>query len=447
MDLRTLRTYYNRCKPDETLDPGDDRYVDIDAIDTAHPIRGADWVARLTRGIELSNEPVYELFTGLPGSGKSTELRRLAQRLQAQHQLLPVIVDGEEALDLSNPIDVPDIYFAILYYTDTKLLELEGKTPAGAMQQGYLSRFWHWITTTEVELKGGDFKVADPIKLVVELKSRPSLRARVRQFVSARLPRFLEECHDELRAMEQRAVALRFEGLAVVFDSLEKLRGTSTNWTAVMESAERMFGGVGSYLKLPVHALYTIPTALIARMRIDDVHFLPMIKLRQRDGEPFAHGVDAASHIVTKRVPLHALREILGGTCDARLARMVAWSGGYPREIVRMLQHLLETSSEKWPISDSDFDRLLNRIGDDYRKFVPTNTYEWLARVTINKYLMLGSPADREIADLLLQTNTVMRYLNDSDWFDLHPAVREIPGVRDEIERQLRPPVVASGPA
>ena len=142
-----------------------------------------------------------------------------------------------------------------------------------------------------------------------------------------------------------------------------------------------------------------------------------------------------------------ALREIFGDAYDARLARLIDWSGGYPREIVRMLQNLLATPPEKWPVSDSDFDRVLNQIADDYRKMVPTSTYEWLARVTVHKYLMLGSDADREIADRLLQTNAVLRYLNDSDWFDLHPAVREIPGVRDEIDRQLRQAAVAPGPA
>lgn len=36
------------------------------------------------------------------GGGKSTELRRLVQRLQANHPLLPVLIDGEAVIDLSN---------------------------------------------------------------------------------------------------------------------------------------------------------------------------------------------------------------------------------------------------------------------------------------------------------------------------------------------------------
>jgi hypothetical protein len=148
------------------------------------PVRGEDWVARLAGRIQLSDRPVYELFTGLPGSGKSTELRRLVQRLQANHGLLPVLIDGEDAIDLSNPIDVPDIYFAILYHTDAEVLELEGKSAAGTMQESYLTRFWNWITTTDINFKQAEFAVADKAKLVVELKD---LRRRKRG--AARAPR------------------------------------------------------------------------------------------------------------------------------------------------------------------------------------------------------------------------------------------------------------------
>ena len=436
MDPSSRRTYYNKCHPFDTLEPGDERYVNIDAIDPEHPVRGEDWVARLAGRIQLSDRPVYELFTGLPGSGKSTELRRLVQRLQANHGLLPVLIDGEDAIDLSNPIDVPDIYFAILYYTDAKVLELEGKSTTAAMREGYLLRFWNWITTTDVNFKQAEFAVADVAKLVVELKDRPSLREQVRRAVAAHLPRFLDEAHDELRQLELRATKLGFGGLAVIFDSLEKLRGTSTNWNAVMESAERIFGSGASYLRLPVHVLYTIPAALTVRLRLDAVHFLPMIKLQQRNGDRFEPGIDAAYMIATQRVPMTALREIFGEKNEARLDRVVAWSGGYPREIVRLLQLYLGTPMEKWPLSESDFDRVLNQIADDYRKIVGTSAYEWLARVAVQQYLVLEGDADREIADRLLQNNAVLRYLNDRDWFDIHPAVRQIPGVIEEIARQ-----------
>jgi hypothetical protein len=315
------------------------------------------------------------------------------------------------------------------------VLELEGKSGETAMYEGYLVRFWNWITKTDVELTKAEFAVSSAAKLVVELRDRPSLRIRVRHAVAAHLPRFLDEAHEELRQLELRAIKLGFRGLAVIFDSLEKVRGIGANWDAVMESAERVFGSAASYLRLPVHVLYTIPTALIVRLKIDSVHFLPMIKLRHRDGTRYEPGIDAANMIATRRVPEAALREIFGTHCEERLDRLISWSGGYPREIVKLLQLYVGTQVDKWALSDSDFARVLNQIADDYRRIIGTDTYEWLARVALQQDLVLAGDTDRKTADRLLQNNAVLRYLNERDWFDVHPAVRQISGVSEAIER------------
>lgn len=44
--------------------------------------------------------------------------------------------------------------------------------------------------------------------------------------------------------------------------------------------------------------------------------------------------------------------------------------------------------------------------------------------------------ARRQIADLMLSNNVILRYLSDDkDWFDLHPSVCEIPGVAEALAR------------
>lgn len=436
MDPKLRRTYYNLCKPNEALEPDDSRYVDLDSLGTPEArVRGLSWVEKLAEQIELSDEPVCQLFTGLPGSGKSTELKRLARRLQAEDgpNLLPVLISAEEVFDLANPIDVPDIIIAILDGTDTALLEAEGKDPAAAMKEGYLRRLWNWLSKTDVVLSGAEFAVPDGASLTVELKTRPSLRQRVRATLAAYLSQFLKEATEELHLMQARAVALGKAGLVIIFDSLEKLRGISTNWEEVLVSAERIFAGGAPYLKLPVHVLYTIPPALISRKRFEQVLFIPMIKLRARNGTRFSDGFKAARQIITQRVPEEALAELFGSALEQRLEKLIEWSGGYPRELVRLLQSSVAVAH--WPLSDSEFQRTLNEVGDQYRKLVPADAFPWLARVASEQYLTLRDEAHRQAADLMLSNNAVLRYLNDKDWFDLHPAVREIPGVAEEIQK------------
>lgn len=432
MDFATRKKYYNRCDPNEPLGPRDERNVDLDRFGPIR-VRGINWVERLASRIELSDKPVFELFTGLPGSGKSTELMRLSARLSdpAGAHLLPVLIDAEQVVDLANPVDIPEIIAAILLRTEETVLRAEGKDPETALQDGYLTRLWNWLNRTDVTLKGADYTIPSGPKLVAEMKTRPTLRQRVRETVAAHLTTFLNDARDEMRLLKARAVALGYSDLVVIFDSLEKLRGITTNWNDVLESAERLFAAGAPYLRMPVHMLYTIPPALVAR-RFELVHFMPMIKLREKDGSPCAPGIEAARQLVRCRVPDDVLAALLGPRTEERIVELIQWSGGYPREIIRLLRSAFALPSA--PVSDDDLERIFGEIRDGYRKIVPADTFEWLARVARDHYMTIKNDQHRQSADLMIQNNAVLRYLNGNDWFDLHPAVQLIPGVQQAIE-------------
>jgi hypothetical protein len=200
--------------------------------------------------------------------------------------------------------------------------------------------------------------------------------------------------------------------------------------TEVLTSAERVFTGGAPYLQLPVHVIYTLPPALVLRLS-EPVHFLPMLKLYDRTGKR-ADGFEAARQIVRQRVPDDHLREFFGATSgEDRVERLIEWSGGYPREIVRLLQTFVAESSLDEPL----LKRLLSIAADQYRRTVPENALRWLARVHVEKRLIIDDDTHRATVDLMVQNNVVLRYLNDAEWFDLHPAVREMPALRDEITR------------
>ncbi|MDM8556308.1 hypothetical protein QUF75_16415 [Desulfococcaceae bacterium HSG7] len=61
--------------------------------------------------------------------------------------------------------------------------------------------------------------------------------------------------------------------------------------------------------------------------------------------------------------------------------------------------------------------------------------------MSVTKKLTLPNEEQSRIIDLMLQNQAVQRYLNDELWFDLHPAVRDIPGVVKaikQLEAELR---------
>lgn len=433
MDFATRKRYYNRCKPNEPLAPDDDRNVDLDRFEGAR-VRGLNWVDRFASRIELSDGPVLKLFTGLPGSGKSTELRRLASRLSLRDRayLLPVLIDAEEVIDLANPVDIPDILAAILQKTEECVLRKEGRDPEQALEESYLTRFWNWLTRTDVELGKAEYAIPGGPKLVAEMKARPSLRERVRKTVAAHLTTFLREVREEMILLNGRAHVLGYSGLFVIFDSLEKLRGISTNWKDVLESAEQVFAANAPYLRLPVHVLYTVPAALAAHSRVE-LEFMPMIKLQTRDGSRYEAGMDAARELVRRRVPEGVLKELFGPDAEKRVEELILWSGGYPREIVRLLQESFALS--EIPVSEEDLQRIWGEVCGAYRQMVPSEAFEWLVRVAVERFLTPENDAHRQAADRMLQNNVILRYLNDEPWYDLHPAIYEIPGVREAIKK------------
>jgi hypothetical protein len=451
LDLPTQKLLYNRCDPFEPLIPEDNRNLDLDMEgDARHRVRGEQWVDVIETHLRLSDQPVRVLFSGLPGSGKSTELLRLAGRLKAPDRCnqLPVIANAGDLIDLGAEIDVPDVLIMALHAAERAVLAAEGRAPELAFQDGALVRLWGWFTRTDVTLTKPEFSVADAASLTFELKSRDPLRKRVRDTVARNLLAFRREVREAFEDLRRRALALGRAGITLIVDSLDKLQGSGQGFWDVLESARRVFTNGAPHLDLPVHAIYTVPSALLRVERFDNVHFLPMVKVTERDGSLSPAGVAAARRMIEKRVPTPALRELLGSTSlDQRLEQVIRWSGGYPREIVTLLRAFVVRGGGA--VTEEDFQRVLRREGDAIRRMVPDYAFEWLAHVHVEKRLLVENPDHRRLSQEMLQSNVVMRYLNDEEWFDIHPAVHEIPGVVDAVRhhRERKAPAAHASPS
>ncbi len=424
MDRETLRRLFALCS-DEPLDPRDQRNVDFDHL-AGLAVRGVSWVDRLASSVLLSTQPTRQLISGLPGSGKSTELRRLDAYLLKEGYLV-ARVDAEDAFDLTQPIDVPDLIAVLVATAERRVLELEGaKLPEGS---GYLARLWQWLTHAEVELKELEIS-GGPVNLALEMKVRPAFRQQVRASMARQFPRFLKDAYKELKSLDGRVQAKGMNGLCLVLDSLEKLRGLASNWIDVLESAERVFSNGAANLNLPVHSILTVPPALMNRLNAH-VEFMPMVKLRERSGKRFKPGFAAFRELARKRIADSDLEGLLGPAFEKRLESVIERTGGYPRELVAALRWMVQLPAH--PAKATDLARLVNENRERLRMLITDQDVPWLARVSVSKTLPMPTDADRPMVDRAIQNNIVLRYLNEDAWFDLHPAALDIPAVKQAI--------------
>jgi len=104
----TITELYQTVNPDESLAPGDPRFTDLSAL------RGEeDLVALITRRIVTATSPNFHrrLVTGHRGSGKSTELRRVQNRMESTNFIVAYL-DVEKTLDLAD-LEYLDVLIAI----------------------------------------------------------------------------------------------------------------------------------------------------------------------------------------------------------------------------------------------------------------------------------------------------------------------------------------------
>lgn len=427
---RLAEEAYRACDPREPLHVSDPRNIDLDSEGSSSP-RGIRWAHRIGKEIRFSAEPVRKLFSGLPGSGKSTELRRLLNGLETDGYVT-VLIDADVELDLASAIAVPELVAVVVQAVERALLSAEKKDPDEVFSRGYGRRLWDFLSNTEITPEKVNAS-KDPVRLTAALKTNPVLREQFRSVLKPRLTEFLAEARTYIDGLQVRAKELGRNGIVVVLDSLEKLRGPTDGWDEVIDRAERVFGHEAQLLELPLHAIYTVPTALLSRQL--GVEFMPAVKVRSRDGDEYGPGVRVLLELIRLRLS-DETRQLLFGDEPGQtqlLERVIRNSGGYLRNILRTLQ--IVALADEHPVDAAHVEWVFQQQVDEYKRLVTKADYVLLQSIAREKEMILrdGSPQTRKQAEHLLTNSVVLRYQNTNDWFDLHPAVRELPGLKRQL--------------
>jgi len=411
---------------EEALSDQDPRYVD------SQEARGSEITfTRLARKFgwdPASNAffALYEkhiLFFGHIGIGKTTELRRYALQLNASRRFYVVEVDVLAKLDRNN-LQYTEVLMAM---AETLLERLHGDGfVLGAEALEPLQRWFGNVVETQTTTK----ELSAELKMVAEggggipglikllatftaaFKTGSSQKSEWRREIRNDFTSLALAFNTLIRLAEaQLARKGRAEQLLFLIDGTDKMRGEDTQQFFVQD-AEQL-------LAIKTLVIYTAPLHLKYDGRLggklDADIVLPMMKLYERDGGRFEAGWSTMRRLLL----LRADRCLFAS--EAEVDRLVEYSGGHPRELLRLLKLCCEVADDV--IDAGVVQTAIEKLAADYRYFLKPADYALLKTIDSNPV----DGGNDEQAQELLHRLALLQY-NDGTWRRSHPVVRTLEG-------------------
>lgn len=373
------------------------------------------------------------LFSGTIGSGKSTELMRMAQDLRVQGHFAAV-VNAREYLNPQMEISISELLLAMALAVWELTAAAQGKNPT----DGQRWQWWKSLFASGVKLEAIDIPT-DLGTAKLALVSNPTVRERIRQFHEQSLDRlvaevhaFFEECAETLRSLHDPVAKC-----VLVLDSLEHFGGAAIPGEpdAVFNSLQRMFNVHARHLQLPGWSVvYSVPPLLgklspgiASAWGMSRTYALTSAHVFQDR----SHDLDTAT-VNKKLLPL--LQKRLGDgweqwLSEEQLRLLVEKTGGDLRDLLRCTRAaLLKGLSKKtFPVPP---DLLEEAFSDMRRPYLP------LSQASRTRLSIVARSF--EVDDLLqddskwpvvmsdLAQKRILMYLNGQEWYGVHPLLRDV---------------------
>jgi hypothetical protein len=384
-----------------------------------------DVVADIARDIRLSVAGSMSYFTGNRGTGKSTELLRLKQRLESEGQKV-FYIDLNEYLVDGEPPDIKGLLVLLALSFAHELDVLYGADFRGIKP---LSRFWTWLKESTVDIEQIDAK---GIKLKIHEGS--GFQSAFAKASQDRSDQWVEEARTAITEMAVYAKAqMRSRGVVVLFDSFERLRAKSPLVeTAFFAKIAELFNNAGLLRFVGLHVVYSVPPYLpvITNIRLNvRLHVLGSVRVFNAPDGASSRQVRAEGLARMREVLDHRYehwRELIG---EAALDRLATMSGGdlrlFLNQLVREVVSDAYSAAERLPLQPDD-SIVLDQI-QSHKNQMSTLLYEShlpvLSRVSSEREIIVTDAAEQAIVARLFDERLLFNYANGTEWVDANPLV------------------------
>ncbi|HEY9625833.1 MAG TPA: P-loop NTPase fold protein [Coleofasciculaceae cyanobacterium] len=423
---KTLKEAYRICdvKPLESEDL-EQYYVSLearnDAIANVHSI-----LDTLEPG-----EAKTILLTGHVGSGKSSELVRLAKGWAEQYEI--TFLQAEKDTDV-NDVEYTDLYLLII-----KQVEVVLRQHGLSFRQDLIDSFENWFrevtketeetversVNVEAEASLGaeaPFLAKLLFKLMANIKAGSKDKRTIREVLRQDVSRLKTDINllltDGLKKLQAKFPEKK--GFLVIIDGLDK---------CPRDVAERLFFDYAPQLQdLACVIIYTVPIGSLYTPRgigksFEDATIVPMVKIYQyeRDRLELDHlkdGLQSMADLIIKRVEA---KQIFSSS--AQLLEICKASGGHPRFLMQIMRTACLTGNGRGhtKLMDEDITYAINQLQFRFERelVLISRAYAVLAEIARTKELT----KDDVLSELLFST-AVLEYNGNQRWAYPNPVVR-----------------------
>ncbi len=426
------------------LDPLRPLAADEDAlyVDWQHQLDPgtADVKSRLVRAFVRNaspQRPITRLLTGHRGSGKTTELNRVASALCNGAGGKKVFVS---ALYAQRWLDIEDVQPEDLVLQIVR--QLVADLQAAGMNLG-AQRFRGFFQSLRDRFRGGRLESvglgADPLTFSFALNDFPTARREFRDLLQGQLPKVYDLVNRELLPEARTHLAAQgFEDILLIIDDLDKIPQKVLSEQGLTNHENLFLDNAATLRAISCSLLMTIPIELAyspAQGRLRDdygaaIGTIPLVSIKDRRGDPVKLGERALAEVVGRRArvafdapaadPVAEANRIFVSSDD--LKRVLRLSGGHLRSLLVMLTELLDWVDEL-PVPTATLDRYLPRAAKDLARGLLPEAKDVLRAVASGK----EASSDPRFFDLL-RNHYVFAYEAGEDeyWYDINPLLGEV---------------------
>lgn len=405
------------------IEPTDDLVEALNRFDPLRPLHAGPelqsfYVARphsplhpLTTYLRISRVPRKILFMGHRGSGKSTELAKLATELSDRFVVIQFHASRVLNINDMEPVDV------VLGSCLAVLEECQKRGVAGL--EGLFAQVEEWLRNeVQVEKVGvktqkGEGGVSLRL-LIAELTAKFSAESSTRRVLRPRIQALLSDMAAHVNRVIEAQEAFD-KPLLLLVEDLDK--------TSLLQ-ASKVFFQEGQLLHLlKCHAVYTFPIALRysndypqIRQGFDLDFRLPNININHRDGSQDDGGRATLRDLVLRRA--HSSLFV-----DSALDRIIELSGGLVVDLIRLLQGavLWAITEDALQVTSEMVDSVAAGVRSDFKAILRSEQYSALREASSRHGFV-----NEDVIQQVLHNLSLLEYRNSEDWCDVHPIVRPL---------------------